>query len=188
MLCTVVGVAFLYFILFFPFLVSVYSYVDVKEKFGVYCIKFIGIRIVCGRATIKGAKLQFENETNLIKLKDKKLSRTVKVAIYLIYRFLDIVSVLISFSCGDKENPAKAAITCGTAHSLFGSIFAVLKTKNKRANFVRRVNYFSDEDEFSLLVKMHAAICLFDVVKSFVFARIEAGRSVQTKMEGKYEQ
>ena len=184
---SVLGVAFVMFLLFFPFLVSAYFDVDANKKIGNYCIKFCGIKIICGYAKLEGTKIEYYNERAWL-VGNKKMSEIVPVFVYILLSALDIFSVDIRFVIGSEDNPSYAGIASGLALVTLGCLYGYFKTKNHEASFKKRVAFLTDRDLLKVELCSYVGVSFFNVIKSFVLARIEKSKSVQTKVGVKNEQ
>ena len=179
----ILGVVFIIFLLFFPFLISVEICADAKEKRAKYCIRFCGIRIIDGVAVIEGTKIKYINKRALF-VGNKEMSEIVPLFAYILLTALDVLSLEINVEIGGRENPALASCEMGFALSFLGSFYGYFKTKNPKASFKKQVA-FLQEDNAVLRLKAYIGVSLFNVFKSLILARIERGKSVQTKLEVK---
>ena len=179
----VLGVVFVIFLLFFPFLISIAIGVDANEKQAKYCIKFCGIKIIVGKAVLDGFKIKYINERAWF-VGNKKMNEIVPLFAYILFTALDVLSLDIKIGIGNRDNPALSACGIGFALSFLGCLYAYFITKNPKGSFKKEV-VFLQKDNIRLHVRSFIGVSFFNVIKSLIVARIEQGKSVQTKAEVK---
>lgn len=174
--------AFLLILLFFPLVVSVRTYIDVIENVCCYEFRLVGIRVLCGRLWFGADGLVVENQKHRFQGK-KNGSKIFALFGLVLFSRMDVVNADVVCECGVKDNPAVGAVVCGGVMAALGAVFCVLKAKNCDSSFGKRLEFWVCDTRLNFAVEGKVAMPLYAIVFSFLWARIEVLKSVQTKVK-----
>lgn len=165
--------AILFVLFFLPFKIKIKGYLDFLNNNMHYKLKIFNFKIICGKAYInKKAKLCFENENG--KLQTGNIAGDLfPFFAGKLFMFLDVVNLNVKFDGGIKDNPFFSALLSGFAISSLASMFSFLKAKNSSAIFYKCINLDFSETKIILWFNGLVVVSLFDILRSYLSARIK---------------
>ena len=173
------AVLFLILIIILPVKMKIGLHANFMNMEGYYWIHLLGVNLLCGKASFVGEKFVFQNKNNKI-IKNNKMTKDQAEMMKQLLWMIEIVNIDIFKTFGNDENAMNTAIFCGVEGVIFDILESILKTKNRILNVYSIVDpsYVESQNQTTLYVVVK--ISFFDVIISFIKAKLKKEKSTQS--------
>lgn len=167
-------------LMFLPIKVSFCIHVDALKNICTYAIYVYFVRFLCGKMRFEGVHLKVFNEHDRFQ-NNPPIAKIIPHFVSRLFTRFAAIRVFACFEGGKNDDAAVSAWICGGADSVFCMLFSFLKANNKDCFLDHKVVFKPNENALYTCAKGAFIVTMFDVITSFVFARIDMAKHEQTK-------